>query len=274
MSVRVGLVGCGTIGTALAKTIERRYGNVATLVGLTDIVPAHARRLQRQLRSHPPCVSLALLIRRSHLVLEAASVSVATRVATAALRAHRDVLIMSTGGLLMDRSWQQAARRSRAHLYVPSGALGGVDGLKAMATGSIRRMRLTTRKPPRALAAAPGLKSKRAWLTQLRAPRVVFEGSPQRAIRSFPQNLNVAATMTLAASGLLGASRRVPITVRIVADPSVRRNVHELEVESDAGRMLCRMESRPSSNPKTSEVAIRSAIATVAQLFQPVRVGT
>ena len=268
--IRVGIVGCGTIGTAVARTLERRYGRVATIVGLTDTEPAHARRLQHQLRRSPPLLPLSTLIRRSHLVIETASAAIAARVATLSLAAHRDVVIMSTGGLLTDQAWCRAARRSRGHLYVPSGALGGVDAIKAMAVGTIRSLRLTTRKPPRALAQAPGFTPTSG--PRRRAPRVIFEGSPQEAIRLFPQNINVAATMTLASRVL--QARRVPTTVRIVADPTVRHNVHELEVESDAGRMVCRMESRPSVNPKTSEMAIRSAIATVAQLFQPVRVGT
>ena len=106
----------------------------------------------------------------------------------------------------------------------------------------------------------------------------MFEGSPAEAIRAFPQNINVGATMALAA--LVGrrgrAARRPPtMTVRIVADPTLRMNVHELDVEGDCGRLNAKMESRPSStNPKTSEIAVRSALASLRQLFEPVRIGT
>ena len=270
---RVGLIGCGTIGTALAQALERDYHTQARIVAIADRQRTAALALQRQLGSHPAIVSLPDLIRRSQLVLEAAAVSIAARVARLALTTHRDVLIMSSGGLLASSAWQQAARRSHGHLYVPSGGLGGIDGVKALAVGAIRRIRLTTRKPPRALMTAPLVQRRRLRLTRLTRPTTIFDGSPQQAIREFPQNTNVAATMTLAC--LASRHRAVNARVRIVADPTITRNIHELDVEGDCGRLHCQIESRPSSaNPKTSEVAVRSALATLDQLFNPVHIGT
>ena len=269
---RVGIIGCGTIGTALAHALERDYHSHAKIVAIADREPAAARTLQRRLTAHPAIVSIPDVIRRSQLVIEAAAVSVAARVAQLALAADRDVLIMSSGGLLAGTAWQRAAARSRGHLYVPSGGLCGLDGVKAFAVGTIRRIRLTTRKPPRGLLSAPFVQRKRFALARLTGPRTIFEGSPQQAIRAFPQNTNVAATMLLAA---LTGRRRVAARVRVVADPTITRNIHELEIEGDCGRLQCRMESRPSAlNPKTSEIAVRSALATLRQLFDPVRIGT
>lgn len=285
----VGIVGCGTIGSALAKALERNYADVARVVALADQVQARARALQQQLASHPPIVSLPVLIRRSRLVIEAASAAVAPRVAHLALAANRDVLIMSTGGLLArSAGWQRQAQRSRGRLYIPSGGLCGLDGLKAMAVGTIRRIALTTRKPPQALASAPFVQAKRLHLERLRQPVCLFQGSPAEAIKAFPQNTNVAATMALAAlipsrratpptrrNGRPRPMRRITTTVRVIADPTIHLNVHELDVEGDCGRLQCRVESRPSeTNPKTSELAIRSALATVQQLFEPIRIGT
>jgi len=274
----VGIVGCGTIGTALARALEQEYATQARLVALCDRSAAQAHILQTRLRSHPPIVSLPQLIRRAQLVIEAASVSVSSLVAQLALTANRDVLIMSAGGLLQRPAlWQTAAGRSRGHLYLPSGALCGLDGVKAMALGSIRRISLTTRKPPRALAGAPGLARRKIQLERLRRATVVFAGSPLEAIRAFPQNTNVAATLTLSALVYRSSrsGRRPKITVRVIADPRARRNSHEVEVEAEAGRLIARLESRPSTeNPKTSEMAIRSALVTLKQLFAPVRIGT
>lgn len=270
---RVGLVGCGAIGTALAHAIEQDYSHAAQIVAMTDVDHARAVTLQRRLTTHPPIVSLSTLVRRSQLVIEAACGGIAARVAKLALAHDRDVVVMSSGGLLLDSSWRRAAQRSRGHLRVPSGALGGLDAVKAMAVGVIRRVRLTTSKPPRALAAAPGLRLSPTQLQHLRRPRTVFEGTPAQAVKAFPQNTNVAATLTLAA--LSGRRRSIPVTVRVVADPTLRVNRHEVDVEGDCGRMHCLLESRASAmNPKTSEVAIRSAISTLAQLFQPVQIGT
>ena len=278
MRRRVGIVGCGAIGSAVAQAIERDHANAARVVALVDPDRTAALTLQRRLTSHPPLVSLPELIRRSDLVIEAATVSVAAEVTHRALAANRDVVVMSTGGLLARAaSWQRLAQRSRAHLYIPSGALCGLDGIKAMAVGTITRIRLTTRKPPQAFATSPFVHAKRLHLNRLRVPTVLCEGSPAQVIRAFPQNTNVAATMALASGCFAGGSRRrrPAATVRVIADPSLRRNVHELEVQSDGGRLSVRVESRPSSaNPKTSELAIRSALATLKQLFAPVRIGT
>ncbi|MBI3324239.1 MAG: DUF108 domain-containing protein [Candidatus Omnitrophica bacterium] len=275
MMTRVGIVGCGAIGSALAKAVDRSYADRAKVVALADCELAHAKQLQQQLRSRPSIVSIPELIRRSQLVVEAASVSVAERVARLALAADRDVLVMSAGGLLAG-GWRPAARRSRGRLYVPSGALSGLDGLKAMALGTIRRIRLTTTKPPKALASAPGVRALGKRLEQLRRRRVVFRGSPAQAVRAFPQNTNVAATMALGCAWQTARpSCRVPMTVQVVADPAAIGNRHELEIEADCGRISVRVESRPSAkNPRTSELAIRSALASLAQLLQPVRIGT
>jgi aspartate dehydrogenase len=275
---RIGIVGCGAIGTTLALTIERDYPKLARVVALVDHDTARAQTLSRRLHPHPLVTTLPTCVRRSDVLVEAASVAAAADVARRGLAAGRDVLIMSTGGLLLDAQWRPAAARSRGRLVLPSGALCGLDGLKAMAVGRLRRLRLTTRKPPASLAAAPAMARRRAALARLRRPLTVFRGSPREAVHGFPQNTNVAATLALAVE--LGASaenrrRPVPITIRVVADPTVTRNVHELEVDSDAGRMVCRMESRPSSdNPKTSQVAAQAAVAALRQLLEPVRIGT
>ncbi len=267
--VRVGLIGCGTIGAQLALALQRKYSGLARIVALHDADPAHARTLQRQLRSHPPLVSLPALIHKSQLVLEAASAEVAASVVTRALRANRHVLVMSVGGLLHNRAWQRLAQRSKGRVYIPSGALAGLDGVKALAVGRLRRLSLTTRKPPRALAGAPYVLRKGLHLDRLRRPTVIFEGSPRAAVEAFPQNTNVAAALTLAA-GVSAPQARI----RVVADPTIHHNIHELEAEGDCGRIHCRIESRPSTNPKTSELAVRSAVASLQRLFEPVAIGT
>lgn len=185
------------------------------------------------------------------------------------LRVHRSVMVMSVGGLLHDQSWRRLAVRSRGRVYVPSGALAGLDGVKGMAVGRIRRISLVTSKPLKSLLDAPYLKRRRFRLKG-RRPTVVFEGSPRSVVRAFPQNTNVAATLALACGA---AARR--IRVRVVADPTLRVNRHELEVVGDRGRLSCRIESAASrDNPKTSEQAIRSAAAMLKEIFGAVAIGT
>ena len=267
--VRIGLVGCGTIGSRLARALQRHYSAYARITALHDVDRNRACALQQQLHPAPPIVSLPRLIRTSQLVIEAASAEAARNIVRRALQARKDVFVMSVGGLLPDQRWRALARRVGRKVYVPSGALAGLDGVKAMAVGHIRRMSLTTRKPPRALAGAPGLHRTRLHLARLTRPAVVFDGSPAGVVRAFPQNTNVAAALTLA-----GGDAKTRRRIRVIADPAIRRNIHELEVESDCGRIQCRIESRPSANPKTSELAVRSAVATLGRLFESVVIGT
>ncbi len=267
--VRVGLVGCGTIGSQLAQAIEQHYSRQARIVALHDSNSAHARTLQQHLASRPPLVSISRLLRSSDFVIEAASVDVVPELVTRALRTNRSIFVMSVGGLLRAHAWQGLAARSKGRVYIPSGALAGLDGVKAIARGRIRRIALTTRKPPSALADAPYVQRRHLDLSRLRRPQVIFEGSPSAAIRAFPQNTNVAAALALASGA--AASR---VRIRVVADPTIRTNQHEVEVEGDCGRLSCRTESRPSANPKTSELAVRSAIVALGRVFDPISIGT
>lgn len=268
--VRVGLVGCGTIGTQVALAIQRRYAHVARIVALADLDGPRALALRQRLHPPPAVSSLAEVIRTSDLIVEAASVDAARQVVRRALRAHRSVFVMSVGALLADSGWRQAAARSHGRVYIPSGALAGLDGVKALAIGRIRTLRLTTRKPPAALASSPYVRRRGLDLSRLRGPRRLFEGSPRSVVKAFPQNTNVAAALALAAGGRGRSSARI----RVVADPTLRTNVHELEAIGDCGRIRCRIESRPSANPKTSELAVRSAVATLGRLFDPIVIGT
>lgn len=276
--LRVGLVGCGTIGSQLALALQRDYPAAARITALHDVDRARAVALRRRLAHEPPIVSLHVLIQRSQLVIEAASAGVSGQVVRRALRANRSVFVMSVGGLLRDQAWQRLASRSRGKVYIPSGALAGLDGVKAFAVGRIRRLSLTTRKPPRALSSAPYVLRKQLRLERLRRPAVIFEGSPRMVVEAFPQNTNVAAALVLSASRS-GSERsegrpRPPVRIRVVADPTIRVNIHELEVEGDCGRLRCQVESRPSVNPKTSEIAVRSAVATLGRVFDSVLIGT
>lgn len=266
--LRVGIVGCGAIGSALAQYVTRRLVPRARLVAVCDRQRLRAQRLARRLVPPPAVVPLADLVRRSDLVIEAASADVVPTLVRCATAARRDTLIMSAGGLLQAPSLLRLAAARGCRLYVPSGALPGIDGVKAARLGRIRRITLTTRKPPAALADAPGVLRRRLALSGLRRPRLVFEGPPAAAVRAFPRNINICATVALAAG-------RCPITVRVVATPGLRGNVHELEVIGDVGTFRLRTESRPdAANPRTSRMAVASATACLQTLVEYVRIGT
>lgn len=197
------------------------------------------------------------LLSRSQLVVEAASVSAVKEILPEVIRRRKPVLFMSTGGLLQNPKALKRAIARGVPIHLPSGALVGLDGIKAAAVGRLRSVTLTTRKPPRAFS------------LKIRSPRVLFSGSAADAIALFPQNINVAATLALAG---VGAKRT---RVKVVADPTIRRNLHEVEAIGDFGRIRACTENRPArENPKTSRLAVHSAIASLRQILQPLKVGT
>ena len=268
MTLRIGIIGCGTIGSELSKAIGARIPE-ASLVALADIDEGKARKLADSLPGNPPVLSPEELISQVDLVVECASVSVSAEMAEKTLSRGKDILVMSVGGLLGRENLFLLARKKNCRIYLPSGALAGLDGVKSAAAGRVDSVTLTTRKPPTGLKGAPYLLEKGIDLNSLTEEKVVFEGTAEEAIEGFPKNINVAAALSLA--GIGAAETRV----RIVADPKISRNVHEIEVEGEFGKLISRTENLPSpSNPKTSFLAILSAIATLKAIVNPVRVGT
>lgn len=257
---RIGLVGCGAIGTYLAMEIRRRFKKTARLIGVCDRNPLAAKKLNQRLSRRVPRLSLPALIRASDLIVEAASPQAVPELLSWVIRFRKEVMVLSTGGLLQKPDLLKKARRLRVPIHLPSGAVAGIDGLKAHAMGKIRRVVLTTRKPLRALPLVPGAAAR---------PRGLFRGSARRAVLALPANLNVAATLSLAG---VGSTRT---QVRVIADPGIRHNVHEVEVVGEAGRLISRTENRPmKDNPRTSLLAAFSAVATLQEILEPIRVGT
>ncbi len=268
MSLKIGIIGCGAIGSELSKAIGCRIPE-ASLAALADIDEGKARKLADSLSGNPQVLPPGDLIDRVDLVVECASASASAEIAEKALSRGKDILVMSVGGLLGKENLFRLARQKNCRLYLPSGALAGLDGVKSAAAGRIDSVTLTTRKPPAGLRGAPYLAREDINLDSLREEKVVFEGTAEEAVKGFPRNINVAAALSLAG---IGATET---RVRIVADPKISRNVHEIEIEGEFGRLVSRTENLPSpSNPKTSFLAILSAIATLKAIVSPVRIGT
>lgn len=268
--IKVGLVGCGTIGRELSRACLKKFRGEVTLDSIADVDLASARKLQKQLFPKPKIVSIDELIKRSDLVIEAAAQHTAYEVARKALRQGKDVMVMSVGGLLgKEKEIFDLARTHRCCLYLPSGGVVGLDGLKAAGVGKIHRVQLTTRKPPQGFEDAPYVVKHKIKLKGLKTEKVLFEGNAASAVKGFPKNINVSATLSLAG---IGAKKT---TVRIIACPQMLVNVHEVYVVGDFGSFYTRTENFPSEqNPRTSRLAILSAVATLERILHNVKIGT
>jgi len=261
-------VGAGAIGATLCRALDGGQLE-ARLVGLCEVDAARREALLAALHDPPPALDLPALCEAAELIVEAAAAAVAPRVVEAALAAGRDVLVMSVGGLLGREDLVDRARAAGRTILLPTGAIAGLDAIRAARPAGLTRVRLTTTKPPRGLAGAPYVVAHQIDLEALAEATVIFHGTAREAVAAFPANVNVAAALSLAG---IGAERT---EVRVVADPAATRNVHHIEAEGAFGRLDVTVENVPSpDNPKTSHLAALSAIALLARLRDPLVVGT
>lgn len=267
--LKIGIIGCGNIGSQLAKAVVRDFKNKAHLSAISDKETKKAIRLSKKFTPPPKVLSISQLIKKSDLVIEAASASISADILRQCVKNKKDVLIMSVGGLLASQKLLAAAAKKRVRVYLPSGAISGIDAIKAASTGKISKVTLTTTKPPHGLEGAPYIIKNKIDLDKIKRKTVIFSGPAAEAVGAFPANINVSAVLSLAG---IGPQKTI---VRIVADPASRRNIHSIEAEGDFGRLITVTENVPSAaNPKTSQLAVFSAIATIKQILNSVKIGT
>lgn len=262
MVKNVGIIGCGTIGSEIALYIQKYLRDKAKIIALCDIDQDKAIGLSKKLKSKPLISSIDGLIKKVDLIIETASPKVSGEIAEKAVFLKKDVLIMSTGGLLKNKNLFEKTKAQGLHVYIPSGAICGLDGIISAGIGKIKSVTLTTRKPPRGLKGSPFLKEKHINIDNIKKETLVYSGNAEEAVKYFPQNINVAATLSL-----YGIGPRLT-KVRIFTSPEYKRNIHEVEVEGEFGRLFTRTENVPSKeNPKTSQLAIFSALAKLKEII-------
>ncbi len=274
--LRIGIVGCGAIGGSLARIIREEFGGKMRVSALFDLRAENASALARNLKLAVKTAvarDLKTLIKASDLVVEAASAPASYDIALKCLKAGRSVMVMSVGGIVegAERLMLEAGR-SGARIFVPSGALAGIDALKAAAGARSARLKsvtLTTIKNPASFSGVDYLSRRGIDPAAIRKDTVLFDGRADEAVRCFPQNINVAAVLSLAGLGARATG------VRIIASPSAKKNIHEVRIESEAAVITSRTENVPHpQNRKTSYLAVLAAAAVLRQMVRPVSVGT
>jgi aspartate dehydrogenase len=253
--MKVGLVGCGNIGADLCIALQK--GTIpAEITALTDIDVSRARLLHRTFQLNASVCGLGENASKVDFLVECAVADAVKDVLEASMRHHRDCLIMSVGGLMAHPDLLEQVRRKNIQVRVPSGAVCGLDGIRAAMEAGLHSVTLTTRKPPKGLVGAPYLVENNINLDDLNEPMVIFEGTALDAIKAFPQNVNVAGALSLAGIG------PVETRVRLIADPRATANTHEIVAEGAFGRLQTVTENLPSPrNAKSSYLASLSACA-------------
>jgi len=260
--LKLGMLGCGCIGSQISREVD---ANKVPLVvsAVCDAEPGRAESLADSLDAQPEVCSLDELPGHSDIVLESASGDAVPLIVEACIGAGTDILVMSVGGLLQRPDLFDRVRDSGIRIEIPSGALAGLDAVRAANEGEIRSVMLVTRKPPAGLRGAPYLQKKGVDVDSMSKPMTIFDGPATEAVRAFPQNVNVAAALSFAG---IGPERT---RVRVIADPTAETNTHEIVVEADCGRIVARTENRPSpANPRTSHLAVLSALYALRRMAE------
>lgn len=260
--MKLALIGGGNIGRFLLQSI-----NINGMIPGTKITAIYTRNQQsaRELADefHTEYFTDIDTLLRSDvdLVIEAATVEVVREYATAVLEAGKDLVLSSVGALADFHFYQTLegiCHSKGTRIILPSGAIGGLDVLKsAKSSGELTSVSITTRKPPQALPGAPVDKE-----------YVLFEGSASDAIELFPKNINVSIILSLAG---LGPDQT---KVKIISDPAVKKNSHQIEATGSFGKLTLQVENDPMpNNPKTSYLAALSVLGALKNSNAKIQVG-
>ena len=266
--MKVGIAGFGTIGRSVARALERGIDGLE-LAAVCSGDDDRARRAMAGVCEPVPVIEPATLAARCDIVVECAPKAAFRPIAKPALEAGRTLVTVSAAALLENPEVVDLARANGAQIILATGALLGLDAVRAAAEGDIREVRMITRKPPASLEGAPYLVENGLSVENLAGPLKVFEGSAREGARGFPANVNVAAALGLAG---VGPDRT---RLEIWADPALERNTHQIEVDADTARFSLKIENVPTAeNPKTGKITALSVIAALRAISAPLRAGT
>jgi aspartate dehydrogenase len=268
--MNVGIIGCGFIGNTLANAIEG-IDEIQKLY-LYDHTISCTEGLASSLSKAISTSTVDDLIANVELVIEAGSQEAVREFAKTVLEQGKDLMIMSVGALVDDAFWselQNIAKKNKCSIYLPSGAICGIDGLKSATMAGIDEIIVETTKPPKGLEKVRYITKQGIDLSNLKEPLIIFDGPAREAVKYFPKNINIAACVSLAGIGFDRTH------VKLIADPAATRNQHKLICRGRFGEFVCEVRNMPSmSNPKTSYLAALSAIATLKKIVGGVWIGT
>ena len=267
--LRLAIAGLGAIGMRVARHVDEGGIEGLSLVAVSAHNQARARERMAAFANPPEVLCLDSLGDAADVIVECVPAAHFMEVAEPALSNGRIFMPLSAGVLLGHPELIDLAREKGARIIVPTGALIGLDAVRAAATGGIHSVKLVTRKPPAGLADAPHVIDNAISLDNLSAPKLLFSGSAREAAKGFPANLNVGAALALAGCGPDRTQ------VEIWADPGVTRNVQSVTVKSACADFTMTIENVPSEeNPRTGKITAHSVIAALRRLTEPLVVGS
>ena len=266
-SLTVGIAGLGAVGLNVARALEEGIPRLA-LAAIAVRDRDKARRNLPGAGERIPIVAAEALAQTCDVVIECLPPQLFRSVGVSVIDRGKIFMPLSVGQLLDNWDLVERAKKTGARILAPTGALLGLDAVRAAAEGTIYSVTMVTRKPPSGLEGAPYLVDRGISLKDLKAPAKIFDGSAREGARGFPANVNVAAALSLAGIG--------PDKTRleIWADPALSRNTHRIEVDADTARFSMAIEGIPSENPRTGRIVPLSVVAALRGLVAEIKVGT
>ncbi|HZR68893.1 MAG TPA: aspartate dehydrogenase [Burkholderiales bacterium] len=271
--MRIGIVGGGEIARLFLERLasgELGDASVVAVAGRSDKSKGNALAAKHRV---PFVVGLdALLDTKPDVVIEAASHQAVREYGEPVLSRGISFIVLSGGALCDDAlrgKLEKAAEKSGAMLYVPSGGIGGMDALKAACVAGVDHVEIAVTKPPAAWKEIPYVEKLGVDLDHLKVATVLFEGKARDGVPLFPQNVNIAALLSMAGIGFDRTQ------LKVVADPALKFNTHYITIRGRSGTISLKFESVPfPDNPKTAMLAAYSALAAFKQFNSRVRYGT
>lgn len=252
MVTKVGIAGIGAIGGAVAKALIDGIDGF-TLTAVSDP--------QSDKDFGVPNVDFKTLALDCDLIIECLPAEIVPDLCDAVLPEHKDILFISAAALLIYPHLLDRLQQSRSKAYLPSGALCGLDGVRAMKEMGIISSVIASTKPPKGFSGAPFIVENNIDVSQITEKTCIFEGNALDASKGFPANVNVAASLSFAGVGANNTR------VEIWADPAAVGNAHEITVKSDYSTLKARIENMPDpANPKSSVLAAQSIVATLRNM--------
>lgn len=266
--MQVGIAGFGTIGKAVGKVLDKGIPGLQ----LTAVTSGHVEKAAATLQKFAtpvPVLSAVGLAETCDVIVECAPTSAFMEIAIPALEAGRKLVTVSGAAILEHPEVVELARAHGGQIILATGALLGLDAVRAAAEGTIHSVTMVTRKPPTSLLKAKHIVEKKIDISALTKPLKVFAGNAREGAEKFPSNVNVAAALGLAGIGAENTQ------LEIWADPGMTRNTHTIVVDADSARFELLIENIPTEeNPGTGRITALSVIAALRALVAPLRVGT
>lgn len=254
--MNLGIIGCGAIGSDVAKAADEM--EEIEEIYLYDIVEEKAKKLASSLKKGK-FEKVENFLKLVDIVFEAASQQAVYEYAEKVIEAKKDLIIMTIGALFDDEFREKLikkARENKCKIYLPSGAVAGIDGIEAASIGGLDEVTLVTTKSPEAFG------------KKFEKRTVLFDGNAREAVKLYPKNINVAACLSLAGIGF------DKTRVKVVADPVIKYNSHKILAHGKFGRLRAEVENLPNpKNPKSSYLASLSAVAILKKIIDPLQIG-